>query len=38
MLKDYEHKNEEEQKKIQESLQKPAKMLEELKSKWGDMF
>lgn len=38
MLQNYEHKNEEEKRKIQESLQKPAKMLEELKGKWGDMF
>lgn len=38
MLENYEHKNEEEQRKIQESLNKPAKMLEDLKGKWGEMF
>ncbi|CDW86485.1 zinc finger protein dzip1l [Stylonychia lemnae] len=38
MLENYEQKNEEEQKKIQDSLNKPAKSLEDLKSKWSEMF
>lgn len=38
MLKDYELKNEEEQRKIQTQLAKPAQMLEDLKSNWGQMF
>jgi len=38
LLKDYEHKNEEEQRKIQDQLQKPARLLEELKGKWAEMF
>lgn len=38
MIVNYEHKNEEESKKIQESLNKPAKMLEDLKTRWGEMF
>ena len=38
MLENYEQKNEEEKKKIQESLNKPAKSLEDLKSKWSEMF
>lgn len=38
LLQTMESKNEEEQRRIQESLNKPAKVLEELKSKWADMF
>lgn len=38
MLENYEQKNEEEKRKIQESLNKPAKSLEDLKSKWSEMF
>lgn len=38
MIENYEHKNEEEQRKIQESLNKPARMLEDLKGKWNEMF
>jgi hypothetical protein len=38
MIENYEHKNEEELRKIQESLNKPARMLEDLKYKWNEMF
>lgn len=38
LLENYEQKNEEEQRKLQESLQKPAQMLEDLKYKWSEMF
>ena len=38
MIETYEHNHEEEQRKIQENLNKPVKMLEDLKSKWNEMF
>lgn len=38
MIHNYEKKNEHEQKRIQESLNRPASMLEDLKSNWNEMF
>lgn len=38
LIHNQKQQNEEEQKKLQESLQKPAQMLEDLKYKWNEMF